>query len=185
MATFFAVLKDQLVAASHGDPRAPKLTIFVMSDGNISPLLAVYGLSDEARLRPPYLSALIHEVYEETATGALSVRVIYNGKVLRVCSNEGSFPMCPLPEWESLVAKFIPNKESCPVLYKNYDFLAGASKSHLSNERTFFDNVWAVFLETRLSSANSAVAGVACIGAMLVGIAMGVRFYRDRHCKTG
>ena len=34
---FFAVLRDQLVAASMGDPRAPKLTISVMSDGNISP----------------------------------------------------------------------------------------------------------------------------------------------------
>jgi len=129
---FFAVLSDQLRAAAKGDSRAPKLTITVMSDSNISPLLALYNLSELAQQRPPYLSALIHEVYEDDTSGALSVRVLFNGEVVDVCGEPDSFPLCPLEQWESLIEQLIPDQQSCPILYSDYEFLAGLPDSSLT-----------------------------------------------------
>lgn len=122
---FFAVLSDQLRSAVAGTPGAPKLTIAVMSDSNISPLLFMYGLEEEAKRRPPYLSALVHEVYEDMSDHRLAVRVVFNGKVLRVCSGETSFPFCPLDEWAAFVEQFVPSRQVCPALYDGYEFLAG------------------------------------------------------------
>jgi len=120
---YFAVLRDQLLAAARNDTRAPKLTIDVMSDTNIIPLLAMYGLSSSAEHRPPYLSALVHEVYEERATGELFVRVLYNGYDKRVCPSNASFPLCPLSEWDEVISRFIPTRRECRPLYEAYHFL--------------------------------------------------------------
>uniref|UniRef100_A0A7S4SMC4 Uncharacterized protein n=1 Tax=Alexandrium monilatum TaxID=311494 RepID=A0A7S4SMC4_9DINO len=122
---FFAVLGDLLRAAAKGDPRAPKLTISVMSDSNISPLLAFYNLSELAAQRPPYLSTLVHEVYEDKSVGSPAVRVLFNGGVQRVCPGPKSFPLCPFDEWAALVARFVPSREACPTLYEAYEFLGG------------------------------------------------------------
>jgi len=133
----YAVLRDRLLAAAKGDPRAPKLEISVMSDKNIIPQLAMYGLSYSAEHRPPYLSALVHEVYREKATGELFVRVIYNGNVKRVCSGNNSFPLCPWKEWDEVVSKVIPSFMECPPLYEAYEFMArchGGYKGWMSSE---------------------------------------------------
>lgn len=120
---FFSVLSDQLRAAVDGKLGAPRLTITVMSDSNISPQLALYNLTDFARQRPPYLSALIHEIYKDKV-GESYVRVVFNGAVVRVCPEVESFPLCPLSEWAELVAKFQPSQIACPTLYQNYEFLS-------------------------------------------------------------
>eukprot|EP00928_Gymnodinium_smaydae_P064384 TRINITY_DN47720_c0_g1_i1.p1 TRINITY_DN47720_c0_g1~~TRINITY_DN47720_c0_g1_i1.p1 ORF type:complete len:561 (-),score=31.89 TRINITY_DN47720_c0_g1_i1:9-1469(-) len=123
---FFAVLSDQLRAAVRGHPKAPKLTITVMSCDNISPQLTLYGLKKEAVKWPPYLSSLIHEVYEDKTTGAFKVRVLFDGRVVRACRNADSFPLCPLEEWAATVAEFTPTPEACPALYDGYEFLDGS-----------------------------------------------------------
>jgi len=117
---YFAVLRDQLLAAARKDTRAPHLTISVMSDSNISPQLAFYDL-DVAQLRPPYLSSLIHELLYDSETGEYLIRVLYNGQVQTVCPSQAQ--LCPLQEWSSLVEKYIPSREACQVLYENYEFL--------------------------------------------------------------
>lgn len=121
---FFAVLSDRLRAAVENNPKAPKLSIAVMSDGNLSPILYMYGLEEQARRRPPYLSALVHEVHEDLEGGGFFVRVLFNGKVLRVCPSSSSFPLCPLGEWAAYVAQFVPSREVCAALYEGYDFIA-------------------------------------------------------------
>lgn len=118
---FFAVLRDRLLAAVAGETLAPKLTISVMSDGNISPQLAIYGLGSLIAERPPYLSALIHEVLFDSEMKEHVVRVIYNGKVQEVCRG---LLLCPLGQWAELVDEFVPSPEACPTLYENYEFLS-------------------------------------------------------------
>eukprot|EP00439_Symbiodinium_sp_Y106_P051650 s153_g6.t2 len=134
---------------------SPRLTITVMSDTNIVPLLAIYNLTkaasrtpgswahysgymlvNGARIffrvqsyticgrRPPYLSALIHELYRHKQTRELFIRVLYNGEVQKVCHGHGMGLLCPLEKWEELVARFTPSPEACPVLYAAYDFRA-------------------------------------------------------------
>jgi len=118
---YFGVLRDQLFAVVNGDNRAPRLTISVMSDSNISPQLAFYNL-DAARLRPPYLSSLIHELLLDTQTGEYLIRIVYNGEVQTVCPSQAQ--LCPLHEWLSLVQRYVPSRKACPILYDNYKFLA-------------------------------------------------------------
>ncbi|CAE7285488.1 unnamed protein product [Symbiodinium sp. CCMP2456] len=74
--------------------------------------------------RPPYLSALIHELYRHKKTRQLFIRVLYNGEVQKVCHGHGMGLLCPLEKWEELVARFTPSPEECPVLYAAYDFQA-------------------------------------------------------------
>merc|ERR1712118_471042 len=93
--------------------------------GNISPLLILYNLSHVGKTRPPYLSALVHEIYKDREMGSFAVRVLFNGKVQRVCQSPHSFPLCPFEEWTTLVKQFTPSKEACPTLYENYEFLVG------------------------------------------------------------
>eukprot|EP00438_Fugacium_kawagutii_P018063 Skav221808 [mRNA] locus=scaffold2435:131171:132498:- [translate_table: standard] len=83
-----------------GAPRLPgsldrMKTITVVSDTNLVPLLAMYGLKHASLRRPPYLSALIHELYQHK-NGSMFVRVLYNGRVQKVC--HGRYPLCPLLE---------------------------------------------------------------------------------------
>jgi len=124
---FLTIIADQLLAAVAGDKRAPKLTVSVMSDSNISPLLALYGLSHVASLRPPYLSTLVHELYYDSKEGKHAVLVLFNGEAQPVCGNKKSkFPLCPLDEWIRIVAWFRPSRTDCPVLYSGYEFLTEA-----------------------------------------------------------
>ncbi|CAE8713422.1 unnamed protein product [Polarella glacialis] len=121
---FFAVLADQLKAAANGVPGAPRLTISVMSDINIVPLLTMYGLHKAASVRPPYLAALVHELYQD-ASGHYHIRVLYDGKTQRVCKGASDYPLCPLSQWEEEVVKrYTPSKSACPVLYNSYDCIA-------------------------------------------------------------
>eukprot|EP00434_Breviolum_minutum_P013297 symbB.v1.2.011716.t1/scaffold790.1/size295610/8 len=98
---------------------APKLTITVVSDTNLVPLLAMYGLKHASSRRPPYLSALVHEMYQHN-NGSWFVRVLYNGRVQKVCDER--YPLCPLNEWDALVESFTPSNQACPVLYEAYQF---------------------------------------------------------------
>lgn len=125
---FLTIIRDQLVAAANGIDRAPRLTVAVMSDSNISPLLALYGQTDLARQRPPYLSFLAHEVYLQHSTGQLFVRIIYNGQVVKLprCWEHIG---CPLSTWEDIIKTFKPSKDQCPVLYEAYEFIGPPLRS--------------------------------------------------------
>jgi len=114
-----AIIADRLKAGAWQQKGAPKLTITVVSDTNLVPLLAMYGLKHASSRRPPYLSALVHEMYQHN-NGSWFVRVLYNGRVQKVC--DGRYPLCPLNEWDALVESFTPSNQACPVLYEAYQF---------------------------------------------------------------
>lgn len=119
---YFAVLDDQLRAIAAGDLEVPKFTLSVMGHQHLHMLLALYGLSENIPLRPPYLSSLTHELYGDPTLGDYFVRVLFNGEEMHVCGPE-SAPLCPLEEWSSLVESLVPQPASCPDLFEDYHFL--------------------------------------------------------------
>eukprot|EP00435_Cladocopium_sp_Y103_P051609 s1539_g16.t1 len=142
-----AIIADQLKAAAFKQD-APRLTITVVSDTNLVPLLAMYGLKRASSRRPPYLSALIHELYQHR-NSSMFVRVLYNGRVQKVC--HGRFPLCPLQEWDDLVKGFTPSNESCPVLYEAYDFWL--PRNHLAPDRPWQPPMTPAWSKNILSTA--------------------------------
>lgn len=150
---FLAVIADQLKAGAARVRGSPRLTITVMSDTNIVPLLAIYNLTKAASRRPPYLSALIHELYRHKKTRKLFIRVLYNGEVQKVCHGHGMDLLCPLEKWEELVARFTPSPEACPVLYAAYDFQA-PRKETMPSWHSWPQEVWH-WLRQRADQAGS------------------------------
>mmetsp|Transcript_71391 Transcript_71391/g.115191 ORF Transcript_71391/g.115191 Transcript_71391/m.115191 type:complete len:91 (-) Transcript_71391:140-412(-) len=88
------------------------------------------------KVRPPYLSALVHELFRNESGRELFVRVLYNGQVQQVCPGRISSSECPWAEWSQLVAKFTPSKESCPQFYTDFDWSGGKYHRRFSDDMT-------------------------------------------------
>ncbi|CAE8630272.1 unnamed protein product [Polarella glacialis] len=131
---YLAAIRHRLSLAALRE--GPVLTVDVMSDSNISPLLAIYQLDEAMKVRPPYLSALVHELFRNESGRELFVRVLYNGQVQQVCPGRISSSECPWAEWSQLVAKFTPSKESCPQFYTDFDWSGGKYQRSFSDDMT-------------------------------------------------
>ena len=117
-------------------------------------------LEELYKIRPPYLSTLIHELYRNKQTGKYSVVVWYNGKAQGVCDTKDSNDiMCPLDDWANLVHRLTPSKKDCETLYSAYEFLEPPYKPPpgiLQGPKTAVSVVVAVILCT------SALTGSSC-----------------------
>jgi hypothetical protein len=108
-----------------GGGAVPRFILQVMSDGNVTPQLAMLGLSDAAARRPPYLSSLVFELKKRRSGGstgadAFAVRVVYNGAVQKPCANQTG-PLCPWGDFVALALPFVPTRNQCPEFWNNWE----------------------------------------------------------------
>jgi hypothetical protein len=125
---YFYVLHARFKAIIANQTDAVKLSLQVMSDSNISPLLMILGQEALASVRPPWGSTLIFELYrhhydrdiDSTITPAFAVRVVYNGQplTLHVCSCQDV--MCDWDQFDAWVSQLFPSHAQCPEFYANF-----------------------------------------------------------------
>jgi len=128
--SYFLALLDRMQAvvdAIQADrtPKVPAIFIQVMRDVDLLAQLVMLGLDDEARVRPPYLSTLITELWANASgsQAGFGVRVVYNGRVQHPCKGQQSM-LCPWQEFRGIIRQYIPDRSSCQILFKKYHFLS-------------------------------------------------------------
>lgn len=90
----------------------------VLSDSNITPLLTMLGAAAQASRRPVWGSTLAFELWQGSRTSDLGVRVVYNGKTLRLGGEcGGQYPLCEWSDWRKLLEGMIPSPTECPEFY--------------------------------------------------------------------
>ena len=69
------------------------------------PLLLAFNVSDG--VWPPYASQMIFEIYETAGANSFSMRILYNGKVLKMpfCNDQ---EMCDTDTVKAYTATFLP-----------------------------------------------------------------------------
>ena len=103
-----------LAAAQQGNEGDLRLTLVSGHDWSIIPLLQALQLWDVSVAGSwttgwtPYASAVHFELYENTETSAMYVRVVYNGKTLTVPGCPDA--LCPWDAFETVVAAVTPTQ---------------------------------------------------------------------------
>lgn len=117
---YLYVLHARFKAIIANEPDAIKMSLHVMSDSNISPLLMMLAQDAVASLRPPWGSTLIFELYQTAASLEYALRVVYNGQplILHVCGCQDT--MCDWNQFETWVAQLFPAHAECPEFYANF-----------------------------------------------------------------
>ena len=94
------------------------ILVQVLSDSNITPLLTMLGAAAQASRRPVWGSTLVFELWQGSRNSEFGVRVVFNGKTLRLGGEcQSQYPLCTWPAWRKLLEGMIPTDSECPEFY--------------------------------------------------------------------
>jgi len=115
---YYRVLHDRMKNKLESED-STKLYIQVTSDNVLTLQLIMLGLDEAATVRPPWGSTIVYELYANSSVnGRYAVRVLFNGKVMRIPSCEEDY--CTWEQFQSLISRLWPSVSSCHRFYDNY-----------------------------------------------------------------
>jgi len=106
-----------MIGIIKGRPGIKKLYIQVTSDTVITPQLKLFHF-EESQVRPPWGSTLMYELYQTNDERGHMIRVLFNGKTMKVC---GKHTYCTLEQFFEILDPLLPTPENCPYFFERYE----------------------------------------------------------------
>lgn len=108
---FVGTLTEQIRSKIAGKEGDLKFALYSGHDTTVAPLLGVLKADNYNMMWPPYASNIVFELWKEKRTGRHVVRVVYNGKTLKLqhqhewCNMES----CPVEDFYKYLDGYIPS----------------------------------------------------------------------------